>query len=146
MSRHLSLSLIRWSLLSSSKITLNMYFQASELKRILSQGRSQSVIVNCNGYRMGWQLIISEPFSKMEVKSSTEQVDNCVEAIRLLHSCPIAHELDFSTIVRNCLQCEQPCLAVALLPFLNESDRKFALQVTEYIISVVCDLRNSAIM
>ncbi|XP_032665810.1 kinetochore-associated protein 1 [Odontomachus brunneus] len=101
----------------------------SELKRILLQGRSQSVIVNCNGYRMGWQLIISEPFSEMEVTPSTEQVNNCVEAIRLLYSCPIAHELVFSAIVRNCFQCKQASLAAALLPFLNESERKFTLEI-----------------
>lgn len=87
--------------------------------------------MNCNGYKMGWQLIISEPFGKMEVTPSTEQVNNCVEAIRLLYSCPIVHELDFSAIVRNCFQCEQACLAAALLPFLNEFDRKFALEVIE---------------
>lgn len=80
---------------------------------------------------MGWQLIISEPFSEMEMAPNTEQVNNCIDAIRLLYSCPIAHELDFSSIVRNCFQCKQASLAAALLPFLNESERKFALEVIE---------------
>ncbi|XP_014472123.1 PREDICTED: kinetochore-associated protein 1 [Dinoponera quadriceps] len=118
--------ILLWDGVLSQMTRLRM---TSELKRILLQGRSQSVIVNCNGYRMGWQLIISEPFSEMEVTPSAEQVNNCVEAIRLLYSCPIAHELDFSAITRNCFHCQQMCLAAALLPFLNETERQFALQV-----------------
>ncbi|XP_025162711.1 kinetochore-associated protein 1 isoform X2 [Harpegnathos saltator] len=118
--------ILLWDGVLSQMTKLRM---TSELKRILLQGQSQSVMMNCNGYRMGWQLIISEPFSEMEVIPSTEQTENCMRAIRLLYSCPIAHELDFSTIVRNCIQCKVVSVAKLLLPFLNESDRKCVLEV-----------------
>jgi len=85
--------------------------------------------VNCNGYKMGWQLIISEPFSEMDINPNLEQIDNCIEAVCLLYSCPVAHELDFTVIVTNCFQSKQAYLAAALLPFLNDIENKFVLEV-----------------
>jgi len=78
---------------------------------------------------MGWQLIISEPFSEMDINPNLEQINNCIEAICLLYSCPVAHELDFTVIVRNCFQSKQAHLAAALLPFLNDIENKFVLEV-----------------
>ncbi|XP_025987526.1 kinetochore-associated protein 1 isoform X2 [Solenopsis invicta] len=99
-----------------------------DLKKVLLQLRNESVVVNCNGYKIGWQLIISEPFSEMDINPNPEQIDNCIEAICLLYSCPVAHELDFASIVKNCFQSKQAHLAAALLPFLNESEKKFVLE------------------
>jgi len=106
----------------------------SDLKKVLLQLRNKSVIVNCNGYKMGWQLIISEPFIEMDINSNLEQIDNCIEAVCLLYSCPVAHELNFITIVRNCFQSKQAHLAAALLPFLNEYEKKFVLEVIKSIL------------
>ncbi|KAL0108230.1 hypothetical protein PUN28_015052 [Cardiocondyla obscurior] len=103
----------------------------SDLKKILLQLRSKSVIVSCNGFKMGWQFIISEPFDEMDINPSFQQIDNCIEAICLLYSCPVAHELDFTTITKNCFQSKLAHLAAALLPFLNEFDKKFVLEVIE---------------
>ncbi|XP_012222587.2 kinetochore-associated protein 1 isoform X1 [Linepithema humile] len=100
----------------------------SELKKVLLQLRSESAIVCCNGYKMGWQLIISEPFREMDVNPSPEQINNCIEAICLLYSCPMPHELEFTAVVRNSFQCKQAHLAAALLPFLNDSEKKFVLE------------------
>ncbi|XP_024890261.1 kinetochore-associated protein 1 isoform X3 [Temnothorax curvispinosus] len=100
----------------------------SDLKKVLLQLRNKSVIVNCNGYKTGWQLIISEPFGEMDINPNLEKIDNCIEAICLLYSCPVAHELDFTAIVKNCFQSKQAHLAAALLPFLNESEKKFVLE------------------
>ncbi|KYN24330.1 Kinetochore-associated protein 1 [Trachymyrmex cornetzi] len=100
----------------------------SDLKKVLLQLRNKNVIVNCNGYKMGWQLIISEPFSEMDINPNLEQIDNCIKAICLLYSCPVTHELDFTIIVRNCFQSKQAHLAAALLPFLNDIENKFVLE------------------
>ncbi|KYM77244.1 Kinetochore-associated protein 1 [Atta colombica] len=100
----------------------------SDLKKVLLQLRNKNVIVNCNGYKMGWQLIISEPFSEMDINPNLEQIDNCIEAVCLLYSCPVAHELDFTVIVTNCFQSKQAYLAAALLPFLNDIENKFVLE------------------
>ncbi|XP_018307801.1 kinetochore-associated protein 1 [Mycetomoellerius zeteki] len=100
----------------------------NDLKKVLLQLRNKNVIVNCNGYKTGWQLIISEPFSEMDRNPNLEQIDNCIEAICLLYSCPVAYELDFITIVRNCFQSQQAHLAAALLPFLNDIDNKLVLE------------------
>lgn len=101
----------------------------SDLKKVLLQLRNKSVVVNCNGYKMGWQLIVSEPFGEMDINPNSDQIDNCIEAVCLLYSCPVAHELDFTAIVRNCFQSKQAHLAAALLPFLSESEKKFVLEV-----------------
>ncbi|XP_011864354.1 PREDICTED: uncharacterized protein LOC105560128 isoform X2 [Vollenhovia emeryi] len=101
----------------------------SDLKKLLLQLRKKSVIVNCNGYKTGWQLIIFEPFGELDINPNQEQIDNCIDAICLLYSCPVVHELDFATIVKNCFESKQIHLAAALLPFLNESERKFVLEV-----------------
>ncbi|XP_018406834.1 PREDICTED: kinetochore-associated protein 1 [Cyphomyrmex costatus] len=100
----------------------------SDLKKVLLQLRDKNVIVNCNGYKTGWQLIISEPFSKMDINPNLEQIDNCIEAVCLLYSCPVTHELDFTAIVRDCFQSQQAHLAAALLPFLNDVENKFVLE------------------
>ncbi|KYN06464.1 Kinetochore-associated protein 1 [Cyphomyrmex costatus] len=99
-----------------------------DLKKVLLQLRDKNVIVNCNGYKTGWQLIISEPFSKMDINPNLEQIDNCIEAVCLLYSCPVTHELDFTAIVRDCFQSQQAHLAAALLPFLNDVENKFVLE------------------
>lgn len=100
------------------------------------QLRSENTIVCCNGYKMGWQLIISEPFREMNVNPSSEQINNCIDAICLLYSCPMPHELEFTTIVRNSFQCKQAHLAAALLPFLNDLEKKFVLEVIKLFLSI----------
>jgi hypothetical protein len=110
------------------------YFQIKELKKILLQMRNESAIINCNGYKIGWQLIVSEPFREMDMNLNEEQIDNCIEAICLLYSCPVVHELDFTVIIKYCFQCKQVYLAAALLPFLNESETKSVLEVIKLII------------
>ncbi|XP_076656140.1 kinetochore component rough deal [Halictus rubicundus] len=100
----------------------------NELKRILLQVRNVSTIVNCDGYLLGWQAIISEPFRKMDLNPTQEQMDNCLEALQLLYSCPVVHMLRFSDIIKYCFQCQQPHLAAAILPFLNGSDKEYVLE------------------
>lgn len=94
------------------------------------QVRNISTIVNSNGYLLGWQVVISEPFRKMDVHPTNEQIDNCIEALQLLYSCPVVHMLCFSNIITYCFQCQQPHFAVALLPFLHGDDKKNVLEVS----------------
>ncbi|XP_072756372.1 kinetochore-associated protein 1 isoform X2 [Anoplolepis gracilipes] len=115
-----------WDNILSQMTKLRM---VSELKKVLLQSQSEDVIVNCNGYKVGWQLITSEPFREIDVNPNLQQIDSCIEAICLLYSCPVIHELNFTTIVKNCFQCKQASLAAALLPFLDESEKKFVLEM-----------------
>ncbi|KAL6441056.1 hypothetical protein ACFW04_003425 [Cataglyphis niger] len=118
--------ILLWDDILSQMTKLRM---VNELKKVLLQSRSDNVIVNSNGYKMGWQLIISEPFREIDVNPNLQQIDSCIEAICLLYSCPVIHELNFITIVRNCFECKQASLAAALLPFLNEPEKKFVLEM-----------------
>ncbi|XP_076628517.1 kinetochore component rough deal [Colletes latitarsis] len=117
----------------------------NELKKILLQTRSISAIVNCNGYISGWQVIISEPFRKMNVHPTLEQIDSCIEALQLLYSCPVVHVLCFNEIIKYCFQSIQPHLAAALLPFLYNDDEKHVLEEiknTFNVTKVLEDLNN----
>ena len=78
---------------------------------------------------MGWEVIISEPFRKMDMNPTSEQIEDCIEALQLLYSCPVIHMLNFTNIIKYCLQCQQVHLALALLPFLNDDDTIFVLEV-----------------
>ena len=77
---------------------------------------------------MAWEVIISEPFRKMDVNPTSEQIEKCIEALQLLYSCPVVHGLNFTNIIKYCFQCQQDHLALALLPFLNDDDTIFVLE------------------
>lgn len=102
------------------------------MKKILLQVRNISGIVNSNGYLSGWQVVISEPFIKMDVHSTSEQIDDCIETLKLLYSCPILHVLYFDDIIQYCFQCQQPHLAAILLPFLHDDSKKYVLEVSRH--------------
>ncbi|XP_046140981.1 kinetochore-associated protein 1 isoform X1 [Osmia bicornis bicornis] len=117
-----------YSLWDKSLTQLAKLSMINELKKILLQVRNVSAIVNSNGYLLGWQVVILEPFRKMDVHPTNEQIDNCIEALQLLYSCPVVHMLCFSDIIKYCFQCQQPHFAVALLPFLHGDDKKNVLE------------------
>lgn len=112
----------------------------NDLKKILLQVRHIGAIVNSSGYLLGWELIISEPFRKMDTYPTPEQIENCIEALQLVYSCPIVHMLRFNDIIQYCFQCQQPHLALALLPFLNDDDTKFALEVSICMLHLIENL------
>ncbi|KZC09900.1 Kinetochore-associated protein 1 [Dufourea novaeangliae] len=116
-----------------------------ELKKILLQVRNRSVIINCNGYLLGWQAVISEPFRKMDHNPTSEQINNCLETLQLLYSCPVVHMLCFNDTIKYCFQCQQPHLAAALLPFLNGNDKNDVLEKiknTSNVPKILEDLNN----
>ncbi|XP_053980593.1 kinetochore-associated protein 1 [Hylaeus volcanicus] len=100
----------------------------NELKKILLQVRNICAIVNCNGYISGWQVVISEPFRKMDIHPTFEQINNCIEALHLLYSCPVVHALCFNDIMKYCFHCQQPHIAAAFLPFLDDDVKEYVLQ------------------
>lgn len=66
----------------------------------------------------------------MDMHPTSEQIDDCIESLQLLYSCPVVHMLRFKDIIKYSFQCQQPHLAAALLPFLNDDDKKYVLEVT----------------
>ncbi|XP_078043624.1 kinetochore component rough deal [Augochlora pura] len=117
-----------YSLWNKNLTELAKLLMINELKRILLQVRDVSAIVNCNGYLLGWQAVILEPFRKMDLNPTEEQINNCLEALQLLYSCPVVHMLHFRDIITYCFQCQQSHLAAAILPFLTDDDKDYVLQ------------------
>lgn len=107
--------------------------QINELKTILLQVQNINTIVNSNGYLFGWEVIISEPFKKMDMNPTSEQIENCIEVLQLLYSCPVLYALNFSNIIKYCFQCQQLHLVLAFLPFLNDDDTIFVLEVSIFV-------------
>lgn len=66
----------------------------------------------------------------MDINPTSEQIENCIEALRLIYSCPVVHMLSFTDIIKYCFQCQQLHLALAFLPFLNDDDIIFVLKVS----------------
>ncbi|KAI4477863.1 hypothetical protein M0804_012343 [Polistes exclamans] len=96
-----------------------------ELTEILPRISRTSIITTCKGYKLAWQIVIVEPFSKMDMKPSSEQIDACITAFCLLYSCPVTYELKFNDILNYCFLTQQPHLAVAFLPYLSTVDKQF---------------------
>lgn len=100
-----------------------------ELKRTLSILGSAECIIDSNGYVAAWQIIINDPFNKLD-QSCTETIGNCIESLRLLHACPIIDKLEFSTIINCCVRAKQLHLAAALLPIVVQNkDKDFIITV-----------------
>ncbi|XP_076766662.1 kinetochore component rough deal [Xylocopa sonorina] len=116
-----------YSLWDKNLTKLAKLLMVNELKNILLQVRNINVIVNSNGYLLGWKVIISEPLRKMDVNPTSEQIEDCLETLQLLYSCPVVHMLNFNDIVKYCFQSQQPHFALTLLPFLNDDDIVFVL-------------------
>ncbi|XP_068973508.1 kinetochore-associated protein 1 isoform X2 [Bombus flavifrons] len=125
-----------YSLWDKNLTKLAKLLMINELKKILLQIRNISIIVNSNGYLLAWEVTISEPFRKMDINPTSEQVEKCIEALQLLYSCPVVHGLNFTNIIKYCFQCQQDHLAVALLPFLNDDDTIFVLEKIKYASSI----------
>lgn len=102
-----------------------MFLQINELMEILPRIRNTSIVTTCKGYKLAWQCIIVEPFSKMDIPPSPEQIDACIMAFCLLYSCPVTYELKFNDILNYCFQSQQPHLAIAFLPYLDIVDKKY---------------------
>ncbi|CAD6208998.1 GSCOCG00003645001-RA-CDS [Cotesia congregata] len=102
------------------------YSLVQELKKNLLKLGSIDRIINFPGYIAAWQLIINEPFNKLD--HSSKSIDNCIEALRLLHVCPIIDKLQFSSNINYCFVAKQPHFAASLLPFLNGNEQEIVLQ------------------
>ncbi|CAK9795523.1 Kinetochore-associated protein 1 [Anthophora quadrimaculata] len=131
-----------YSLWDQNLTKLAKLLMVDVLKKILPQVRNIDIIVNSNGYLLGWEVIISEPFRKMDTYPTSEQIDNCIEALRLLYSCPVVHMLHFNDIIKYCFECQQPHLALAFLPFLNEDDTTFIVEKMKHTSNIPKILEN----
>ncbi|XP_017761105.1 PREDICTED: kinetochore-associated protein 1 [Eufriesea mexicana] len=125
-----------YSLWDKNLTKLAKLLMINDLKKILLQIRNISTIVNSNGYLLGWEVTISEPFKKMDMSPTSEQIENCIEALRLLYSCPVVHMLSFTDVIKCCFQCQQLHLVLAFLPFLNDDDTIFVLKEIKYISNI----------
>ncbi|KAI4495651.1 hypothetical protein M0802_008486 [Mischocyttarus mexicanus] len=96
----------------------------NELMEILPRISRTSAVTTSKGYKLAWQIVIVEPFSKMDIKPSSEQIDACITAFCLLYSCPITYELKFNDILNYCFLTQQLHLAVAFLPYLDTVDKQ----------------------
>ncbi|XP_035724093.1 kinetochore-associated protein 1-like [Vespa mandarinia] len=117
----------------------------NELMEILPRIRNMSIVTTCKGYKLAWQIVIAEPFSKMDITPSLEQIDTCIMAFCLLYSCPITYELKFNDILNYCFQCQQPHLAIAFLPYLDIVDKKYVfdrIQSFSNIQDIIDDLKD----
>ncbi|XP_015120156.1 kinetochore-associated protein 1 [Diachasma alloeum] len=91
-----------------------------ELKRSLMMLAGVDRLVNYPGYISAWQLVVSDGFARL---GSGEGLEESVEALRMLHACPVVDKLELGEVVGGCLRAGQVHFAGALLQFLGEGER-----------------------
>ena len=104
----------------------------TELEKFLPMVATLSHVVNCTGYVAGWQVIISETFRRIDINPTPKQIEDCIRALRLLHTCPVVNKLNFKDIIQYCFNCKQAQFAVILLPFLDDEQKNNVLKVTKF--------------
>ena len=110
------------------EFSINIFLQVTELKKFLPKVATLSHVINCAGYISGWQIIISETFRKIDINPTPKQIEDCIRALRLLHTCPVVNKLNFNDIINYCFSCNQPQFAVILVPFLDDEQKNNILK------------------
>ncbi|XP_011306645.1 kinetochore-associated protein 1 [Fopius arisanus] len=95
-----------------------------ELKRSLMILSGLDRLVNYSGYISAWQLVISDGLARL---GNGEAIQDAVDALRMLHACPVVHKIEFQDVVEGCLK-SRIHVAAALLQFLGEELREKVLE------------------
>ena len=91
----------QWTALLDQMVSLAM---RSELTKTLTLLNSQPHLWNSSQFLQAWNFILQEPFLRLVQPVSPEQQEECQQAIKLLHFCPTATDLDLETLGRNCIE------------------------------------------
>ena len=73
----------------------------SELTKTLTLLNSQPHLWNSPQFLQAWNFVLREPFLRLVQPLTTEQHEDCQGAIKLLHFCPTATDLDLQTLGRQ---------------------------------------------
>merc|ERR1712142_497048 len=82
-----------------------------------------SQLWNSPQFLSAWNMVLLSPFITLVPPVTSEKSERCKEALKLLHFCPTAGDLDLSTLAQECVRVGMYELAAMLIPYLaNNSD------------------------
>ena len=88
----------QWTGLLEQMVSLAM---RSELTSTLTLLNTQPHLWNSPQFLQAWNFILQEPFLRLVPPITTDQYEECQEAIKLLHFCPTATDLNLETLGRR---------------------------------------------
>jgi len=89
-----------------------------ELTSTLTALNSQPHLWNSPQFLSAWNMVLLSPFTSLVPPVSQEKAEKCKQALKLLHFCPTAGDLDLTTLAHECVRVGMFELAAMLLPYL----------------------------
>ena len=89
-----------------------------ELTTTLTVLNSQPHLWNSPQFLSAWNLVLLSPFTSLVPPVTREKSDRCKQALKLLHFCPTAGDLDLETLANECVRVGMYELVAMLLPYL----------------------------
>eukprot|EP00090_Calanus_glacialis_P046972 TRINITY_DN9495_c0_g1_i1.p1 TRINITY_DN9495_c0_g1~~TRINITY_DN9495_c0_g1_i1.p1 ORF type:complete len:2089 (+),score=822.89 TRINITY_DN9495_c0_g1_i1:455-6268(+) len=89
-----------------------------ELTTTLTALNSQPHLWNSPQFLSAWNLVLLSPFTSLVPPVTQEKAEKCKQALKLLHFCPTAGDLDLTTLAQECVRVGMFELAAMLLPYL----------------------------
>jgi len=97
---------------------LSTHSMLRELTTTLTVLNSQPHLWNSPQFLSAWNLVLLSPFTSLVPPVTQEKADKCKQALKLLHFCPTAGDLDLTTLAQECVRVGMYELAAMLLPYL----------------------------
>jgi len=89
-----------------------------ELTTTLTVLNSQPHLWNSPQFLSAWNMVLLSPFTSLVPPVTQEKAEKCKQALKLLHFCPTAGDLDLTTLAQECVRVGMFELAAMLLPYL----------------------------
>jgi len=89
-----------------------------ELTTTLTVLNSQPHLWNSPQFLAAWNKVLLSPFITLVPPVTMEKTEKCKQALKLLHFCPTAGDLDLSTLAQECVRVGMYELAAMLIPYL----------------------------
>ena len=94
-----------------------------ELTTTLTVLNSQPHLWNSPQFLSAWNKVLLSPFITLVPPVTIEKTEKCKQALKLLHFCPTAGDLDLSTLAQECIRVGMYEFAAMLIPYLaNNTD------------------------
>jgi len=117
-----------WTALLDQLCKQNM---VRELTTTLTVLNSQPHLWNSPQFLSAWNLVLLSPFQSLVPPVTREKAEKCKQALKLLHFCPTAGDLDLGNLAQECVRVGMYELAAILLPYLTTDTSSVAMVKTE---------------
>ena len=90
-----------------------------ELENTLIVLNSEPHLWNSPQFLSAWNMVLLSPFKSLVPPINHDKAEKCRRAMKLLHFCPIAGDLDLETLTKECMRVKMFELAAMVLPYFE---------------------------